>query len=287
MSALLLLLLSESVGALQCFKLRIACTDAGQDKFVLGNSNSLNCPSGSSKITQQEPCQAAATALQVPYGGFDFNGNAFPFSCHLRITENLIYGAAFRNDEKANADAQPVCLTSTPVPTGPPPDPRRAVSRTLGVPCGDADGHRVRGAMSALLLLLISESVGALQYFKLRIACTDAGQAKFVYGEASSLLCPPGYSTITSKGVCESYATSVGKSYGSSFTGTFPYACFLKSSTDEILIFGASCQGDCSGKANADAKLVCALNTPAPTGPPPDPRRTVISTYTVFSSPPE
>jgi hypothetical protein len=92
-----------------------------------------------------------------------------------------------------------------------------------------------------------------------------------VYGDPNSLACPAGYSAITDQAGCEAAAVALGASFGGfSFSGAFPVACHLRISTFEITGgFGASCSGStCSGKANPDAKLVCAVG--APTGPLPD-----------------
>jgi hypothetical protein len=133
--------------------------------------------------------------------------------------------------------------------------------------------------MSALLLLLLSEPVGALQCFKLRIAsrivcpfvCTDAGADTFVYSQANTLDCPPGYSRITDAAECETAAKALGKTVdgGFSFGGKAPNACFWKISTEKInLPLDAKCsskgagatQSGC-GSASTDAQLVCAINT--------------------------
>ncbi len=127
MSALLLRLRlhSESVGALQCFKLRIAsrivcpfvCTDAGQ--FEYGAAGTLGCPSGYSAIADEPDCIAAADFFGIPYAGMGFS-TSYPKACYFKIKENQFWGAAGatcigtgQNCGSANVNAKMVCAVST------------------------------------------------------------------------------------------------------------------------------------------------------------------------------
>ena len=135
----------------------------------------------------------------------------------------------------------------------------------------------VRGAMSALLLLLLSEPVGALQCSKLRIAsrivcplvCADAGAASFVYSDPGTTDCPAGSSRITDADGCKAAAAALGAPVDNNivFGGKWPIACYYKLSTTRINV---PVSGSCSsqgagatqtcGSANNDAKMVCAIN---------------------------
>ncbi len=225
MSAVLLLLLSESVGALQCFKLRIACTDAGQAQFVLGNPDSLACPAGYSTITDKDGCEAAAGILKIDVFA-DMNiAFGFPFACYYKISTKQIHvpldqnpcssagAGASQNCGTKNANAQMVC-NSAPVTQKPIPVTQKPITPA-------------------------SASKSGL----------------FAFGDANTNTCPTdsGFFSIDSETLCRNAATDLGRGFaGVDAVGHYPGGCYTSNQRPYVWFNTAA------GAGNPETMKICS-----------------------------